>query len=50
MQKRKLLDELRGSARGITRCSMTEITICFHIVSGDIRIKIEHVFGMIKFY
>ena len=35
---------------GITKCDVIEMTICFHTVNGVIRIKIEHIFGMMKSY
>ena len=34
---------------GITKCNLIEMTICFHTVKGVIRIKVEHVFGMITY-
>ena len=46
--KRKLLDALRRCVCGITKCNVIEI--CFPTVNGVIRIKIDHVFGMITSY
>ena len=34
MSKSELLDELRRSVRGITKCNVIEIVICFHTVNG----------------
>ena len=47
---REWLDGLRGSVCGITKCNVIEMTICFLTANGVIRMKIEHVFGMITFY
>ena len=48
--KRELLDELRRSVCGITKCNVIEMTTCFHKANGVIRITTEHVFGMITSY
>ena len=45
--EKEFLDVLQRSVCGITKCNLIEMTICFHTVNGIIRIKIEHVFGMI---
>ena len=47
MGKRELLDALRRTVCGITKCNVIEMTICFHTVNGVIRTKIKHAFGMI---
>ena len=36
--------------KGTVQCNVIETKICFHAVNGVIRIKIEHVFGMITSY
>ena len=41
---------LRRSVYGITKSNVIEMTICFHTVNGVIRIKIEHIFGIITSY
>ena len=34
----------------LQKYNVIEMTICFHTVSGVIRIKVKHVFGMITSY
>ena len=49
-KKRELLDALRQSVCGITKCNVIKMTICFHTVNGVIRIKTEHVLSMMTSY
>ena len=48
--KRELPDALRRTRCGFTKCKVIEMAISFHTVSGAIRIKMKHVFGMIATY
>ena len=47
---RELLDALRRTVCGITKCNVIEMTICLHTVNDVSRIKIKCVFGMITSY
>ena len=38
---------MRCDGLSAEKCNMIEVTICFHTVNGAIRIKIEHVFGIL---